>query len=173
MPLCSTMCASSCSTMYVFFSSSMHVTFGSTMHASLQWCLSVLCWSLQAGRKGGHGVVRDGTGGSQAVLPEGFERPEGGVIFEHAIMNLPASAVSFLDAFRGAFNPVRWEGSPLPTIHCYTFSQGSEDDCGKAPRSASGTAGMPKMQLGARPVHARINVVACIPQHLCKQSILV
>ena len=37
-------------------------------------------------------------------------------------MNLPASAVEFLDAFHGAFDPAVWRGR-LPWVHCYTFSK--------------------------------------------------
>ena len=35
-------------------------------------------------------------------LPEGFRVPPGGVRADHFVMNLPASGVEFLDAFRGA-----------------------------------------------------------------------
>ena len=45
-------------------------------------------------------------------------------ICDHVIMNLPASAVEFLDAFKGLFSSVPEETRPfitLPTIHCYCF----------------------------------------------------
>ena len=45
-------------------------------------------------------------------------------------MNLPASAVDFLDAFNGAFSPETWAAG-LPTVHCYTFSKGEEGDAGE------------------------------------------
>lgn len=45
-------------------------------------------------------------------------------------MNLPASAVCFLDAFRGACSDPRWQDH-LPTVNVYTFSKGDEDEAGK------------------------------------------
>ena len=52
--------------------------------------------------------------------------------WQHAIMNLPASAIEFLDAFRGAFtSQTLWRQQRLPLIHCYAFSkpltEGSEE----------------------------------------------
>ncbi len=46
--------------------------------------------------------------------------------FDHAIMNLPATAVEFLDALRGAFAPGHWAGRPLPMVHVYAFVHTSE-----------------------------------------------
>jgi tRNA (guanine37-N1)-methyltransferase len=43
--------------------------------------------------------------------------------FNHYIMNLPASAVDFLDAFYGIFKGKKQlEQSQMPTIHVYLFS---------------------------------------------------
>ena len=36
-------------------------------------------------------------------------------------MNLPATALDFLDVFVGAFDRARW-AAPLPHCHCYCFS---------------------------------------------------
>ncbi|KAL3824960.1 hypothetical protein ACJIZ3_020989 [Penstemon smallii] len=45
--------------------------------------------------------------------------------FDHVIMNLPASALQFLDAFRGLIDRSTWKGS-LPLIHCYCFMRSTE-----------------------------------------------
>ncbi|KAL5541731.1 hypothetical protein UlMin_009441, partial [Ulmus minor] len=44
---------------------------------------------------------------------------------DHLIMNLPASALQFLDAFREVIQRKYWKGD-LPWIHCYCFIRASE-----------------------------------------------
>lgn len=89
----------------------------------------------------------------QEGLPEGFQVPLGGVRADHFVMNLPASGVEFLGAFRGALAGRDCGGAqepsvsisrgraaagaaadaPLPMVHCYTFARGTEGDAGACP----------------------------------------
>ena len=59
----------------------------------------------------------DAEAGAAEQLPFGY--------FSHVLMNLPASALTFLDAFVGAFRRDAWKG-PLPMVHCYCFSKAAD-----------------------------------------------
>lgn len=51
---------------------------------------------------------------------EGSQKPEGPAV-KHIIMNLPATAVEFLDALRGSFDRDMWRDDELPMVHVYAF----------------------------------------------------
>lgn len=68
----------------------------------------------------------DGRAFIQGPFKEGLHtlmKGEGGV---HVVMNLPALALEFLDAFRGLLQLGTTSELNLPTVHCYAFSK--EDD---------------------------------------------
>ncbi|GMH04624.1 hypothetical protein Nepgr_006464 [Nepenthes gracilis] len=46
---------------------------------------------------------------------------------DHIIMNLPAAALQFLDAFRGIIQKKYWKGS-MPLVHCYCFMRSNETE---------------------------------------------
>ncbi|XP_010535993.1 PREDICTED: tRNA (guanine(37)-N1)-methyltransferase 1 [Tarenaya hassleriana] len=45
--------------------------------------------------------------------------------FDHVVMNLPASALQFLDSFSKVIQKKYWNG-PLPLVHCYCFIRANE-----------------------------------------------
>jgi tRNA (guanine37-N1)-methyltransferase len=46
--------------------------------------------------------------------------------FDHIIMNLPASAVEFLDTLKGGFSEQLWRDRELPMVHVYSFLPDTE-----------------------------------------------
>jgi len=79
----------------------------------------------QDGGGGGGGGGGDDSAGTSREGMGGF--PEHGVYFDHIVMNLPASAVEFVDAFRGCF-PEEVYGGRMPLVHLYTFLRGTEEE---------------------------------------------
>ncbi|KAL2635902.1 hypothetical protein R1flu_007381 [Riccia fluitans] len=47
-------------------------------------------------------------------------------LFHHVPMNLPATALEFLDVFQGLLSRDHWKG-PMPRIHCYCFMKAIEN----------------------------------------------
>ncbi|KAK7255978.1 hypothetical protein RIF29_29407 [Crotalaria pallida] len=76
----------------------------------------------------GTGILESsGTKGSTNKRKRGSQIPDTKTWehIDHVIMNLPASAIQFLDAFRGLIQRKYWKG-PLPQIHCYCFIRATE-----------------------------------------------
>ncbi|KAG7673758.1 hypothetical protein KSW81_006949 [Nannochloris sp. 'desiccata'] len=62
----------------------------------------------------------------KAAVPDAPRFPVPIPPFHHIVMNLPATAVEFLDALNGSFDPGMWKGKDLPTVHVYAFLKKDE-----------------------------------------------
>lgn len=80
---------------------------------------------------------------------EAVQPLQSGVIFHHAVMNLPASAVEFLDALYGSFDMRLWQGYRLPFIHVYTFARNDEGERGRSLGILSIQVSMPRLKMSA------------------------
>lgn len=71
----------------------------------------------------------DQRGPHSAATPAASQEPQS-MVYQHAVMNLPASAIEFVDAFHGAFDAALWDGRPMPMVHCYAFQRAGETQQG-------------------------------------------
>ncbi|XP_045830304.1 tRNA (guanine(37)-N1)-methyltransferase 2 [Trifolium pratense] len=88
------------------------------------------CGSSHEGNEKGHGTDILEGGGKKGSKNKRRKESEISVTktwehIDHVVMNLPASAIQFLDAFRGLIQRKYWKGH-LPLIHCYCFIRATE-----------------------------------------------
>jgi tRNA (guanine37-N1)-methyltransferase len=96
------------------------------------------------------------TGGAGASSGEGLPASLPFGFFSHVLMNLPASALTFLDAFVGAFDRRTWR-APLPAVHCYCFSKASDP--------AAEVIGIAEQTMGCKLPGATVHVVRDVSPH--------
>lgn len=89
-----------------------------------------------------HEAVYGGAcGGDAAALPNAAPPlappPATGAVYRHAILNLPANAVDFLDAFVGSLCPRTWAREAMPRVHVYGFAKDGEQGALAAAASAA------------------------------------
>lgn len=110
----------------------------------------------EACNKGDSSTVGSRSNGNASKRIRGFKTlfPKAWEHVDHVIMNLPASALQFLDVFKGLIQRECWKG-PLPWIHCYCFIRSNETEASKLAEA--------EVTLGAKipePVFHRVRDVA-------------
>jgi len=61
-----------------------------------------------------------------------FGDQQQGLVFQHIIMNLPATAIEFLDCLKGEFDFDLWDTHDMPFVHVYSFLPDTETYTGKS-----------------------------------------
>lgn len=88
--------------------------------------------------------------GAQPELLRSLTRPR---VFDHYVLNLPASALSFLPSFIGLYPPALRaklpEGTVMPVVHVYCFSTKSDDNVSEGVKICEEISGL--IGIGMRP----------------------
>ncbi|TFY72402.1 hypothetical protein EVG20_g571 [Dentipellis fragilis] len=75
------------------------------------------------------------TAAATSTTPSNTLQPPSRSRISHFVMNLPDSAITFLDAFRGIFNGERekqlYLDAPMPMVHCHCFTRELEPELAK------------------------------------------
>ena len=101
--------------------------------------------------------------GDQSLSKSQSSSPELPIDFHHAIMNLPASAPEFLDAFRGFTNPT------LPRIHVYCFAPKPPP----SPESNNNTLPSPELEEINAGVRQRCSTALGCPLDATKHNVII
>lgn len=92
----------------------------------------------QQREEGGSEAVSQAVSEQQGQQAAAAAQPALAPPFDHAVMNLPATAVEFLDAFHGAFDRSFWEGRELPMVHVYAFLRSDQTKEGEQAMTPTG-----------------------------------